>query len=75
MDRAYWSWQKRDLNKRGKEISGPLVFFDYGNQFGGNATLNTPVWAGLGENRVEFRARALLNIQKGPFCYKYDALY
>ena len=75
MDRAWWSWQKRDLKKREKEISGPLVFFDYANQFAGNATLDTPVWVGLGSKRVDFTARDLLHIQKGPFCYTYDDLY
>jgi len=74
VDRSWWSWQKRDLSRRERDISGPLVFFDYQNQVAGNATLDTPVRFGL-TNRVEFKAGDLLNIQKGPFCYTYDTLY
>jgi len=74
MDRAWWSWQTRNLPKREKEISGPLVFFDYQNLLAGNATLDTRVWVGLA-NRVEFKAGDLLHIRKGPFCYTYDVLY
>ncbi|KAM7186698.1 hypothetical protein V8F33_011685 [Rhypophila sp. PSN 637] len=76
MDRAWWSWQSRDLAKREKEISGPLIFFDYANEFGPNVTLTTPVWVGLNEDtRVDFEAGQLLHIRKGPFCYNYDHLY
>ena len=74
VDRAWWSWQTRNLPKREKEISGPLFFFDYQNLRGGNATLTTPVWVGL-VNRVQFKAGELLHIRKGPFCYTYDVLY
>lgn len=74
MDRAWWSWQTLNLAVREQEISGPLVFFDYANQLGGNATLTTPVWVGLA-NRVEFPAGQLLHIRKGPFCYTYDEVY
>ena len=74
MDRAWWSWQTRDLPKREKEISGPLIFFDYQNLLAGNATLDTDVWVGPA-NRVEFKAADLLHIRKGPLCYAYDVLY
>ncbi|KAK0620774.1 hypothetical protein B0T14DRAFT_587374, partial [Immersiella caudata] len=74
MDRAWWSWQTRDLATREAEISGPLVFFDYENLLGGNATLSTEVWVGLADS-VEFEAGELLHIRKGPFCYRFDELY
>jgi tyrosinase len=74
IDRTWWSWQTRNLAVREAEISGPLVFFDYGNAIAGNATLTTPVWVGLADP-VEYEAGELLHIQKGPFCYRYDELY
>ncbi|KAK8091245.1 hypothetical protein PG994_000750 [Apiospora phragmitis] len=76
VDRAWWSWQARDLVGRERDMSGPLVSFDYTNARGGNATLDTPVWVGLGEgNRVEFRVADLMHIQKEPLCYEYESLY
>ncbi|KAK8118461.1 uncharacterized protein PG998_003087 [Apiospora kogelbergensis] len=75
VDRAWWSWQTRDLARREKDMSGPLVMFDYANVLGGNATLDTPVWVGLGDGRVELKVKDLMHIQKGPLCYTYESLY
>ncbi|KAL8282405.1 hypothetical protein RB600_005723 [Gaeumannomyces tritici] len=76
VDRAWWSWQQRDLEKREGDISGPLVAFDYGNEVAGDATLDTLVWVGLAaEDRRELKVAELMHIQKGPFCYSYSELY
>ncbi|KAK7957228.1 uncharacterized protein PG986_006450 [Apiospora aurea] len=75
VDQAWWSWQMRDLAAREKDMSGPLVMFDYANKLGGNATLETPVWVGLGQSRVEVKVADLMHIQKGPLCYTYESLY
>lgn len=75
VDRSWWSWQMRDLAARERDMSGPLVMFDYANALGGNATLETPVWVGLGESRVEVKVTDLMHIQKGPLCYTYESLY
>ncbi|KAH9438325.1 hypothetical protein MCOR02_001961 [Pyricularia oryzae] len=75
VDRAWWSWQQRDLGKRQREMDGPLFMFDYANALGGNATLDTPVWVGLAGQRVEFKAGELLHLQKGPLCYMYESIY
>ena len=76
MDRAWWSWQMRDMAVREFDIAGPLVFFDYANKIAGNVTLATPVWVGLNTTtRVEHPAGDLMHPRKGPLCYTYDQLY
>lgn len=76
MDRAWWSWQARDITVRKAEISGPEVFFDYAYQLGGNVTLATNVWVGLNPTtRASYTAGQLLHTREGPFCYEYDELY
>lgn len=74
VDRAWWSWQQRDLENRVNDISGPLINFDYANEFGGNATLDDIIY--VGETvRLETTIRDVMHIQKGPLCYVYDELY
>ncbi|KAK7949525.1 Tyrosinase-like protein orsC [Apiospora saccharicola] len=74
LDRAWWSWQSRDA-ARVYDISGPLVFFDYGNKAAGNVTLGSTVWNGLGDFRKETTVEKVMHIQRGELCYIYDELY
>lgn len=74
VDQTWWSWQTRDWETRKGEISGPEVFFDYGNLVGGNVTLTTPVWVGMG-GVEEYEVGELLHVRRGPFCYGFDELY
>ncbi len=55
-------------------MSGPLVQFDYGNQQGGNATLDTEIRVGESVN-ITLKIRDVMNIQGNVLCYKYDKLY
>ncbi|KAH7347473.1 hypothetical protein B0T11DRAFT_333582 [Plectosphaerella cucumerina] len=74
VDRAWWSWQKRDLKNRVNDISGPIINFDYANEFGGNITLNDVIY--IGETvKLETTIREVMHIQRGPLCYDYDELY
>ncbi|KAK7908770.1 hypothetical protein PG985_016073 [Apiospora marii] len=57
------------------DISGPLVFFDYENKAGGNVTLDSTVWNGLGDYRRETTVEKLMHIQRGELCYTFDELY
>lgn len=74
VDRAWWSWQTCDPAARARDVSGPLVAFDYANAVAGNATLDTPLWAGL-TVRCEARVRDVMHIRRGPLCYGYDMLF
>ena len=74
MDRAWWSWQTRDLAVRETEISGPLISHDWKNEKAGNVTLGTPIWIGVTE-RLEVKISDVMHPQKGPLCYTYDELY
>ncbi|KAI1864519.1 uncharacterized protein JN550_008806 [Neoarthrinium moseri] len=74
LDRAWWSWQTRDLEARVTDFSGPLIAFDYSNALGGNATLETEVYIGLTE-KLSITVKDAMHIQQGPFCYTYDEIY
>jgi tyrosinase len=74
MDRAWWSWQTKNLEKRIKEIAGPLVALDYTNQIAGNATLDDIMHIGTTVN-VTANIRDVMHIQRGLLCYKYDTQY
>jgi hypothetical protein len=74
MDRAWWSWQIRNLKIREKEISGPLVAHDYNNEIAGNATLDTVLHVGTTVN-ITAQVADVMNIQSGLLCYTYDTLY
>jgi len=74
MDRAWWSWQSKNLAARLTDISGPLVQFDFGNQQGGNATLDTPIHLGS-TVKVTAKVRDVMNIKGKLLCYTYDKLY
>jgi tyrosinase len=71
LDRVWWSWQKRDLKKRLKDVSGPVVIQDFGNAQAGNVTLEFGL--SLGYNGWDARVAEMMDI--GPLCYKYDELY
>ncbi|VUC27282.1 unnamed protein product [Clonostachys rosea] len=74
LDRAWWSWQKRNLRKRLTDVSGPLVNFDWTNQLGGNITLDHTITV-FETVKVQAKVRDVMHIQQGPLCYEYDQLY
>ncbi|KAF3019244.1 hypothetical protein E8E14_003803 [Neopestalotiopsis sp. 37M] len=47
IDRAWWSWETRDLDARVKDISGPLFAQDYHNKEGGNYTIDSIIRLGV----------------------------
>jgi tyrosinase len=71
LDRVWWSWQKKDLSKRLKDISGPQLIMDYANAMGSNATLDFPMT--LGFNNWDATVADMMDI--GDLCYTYDNLY
>lgn len=74
VDRAWWSWQIRDLKQREKDVSGPLVNFDYTNQAGGNVTLDHPIF--VGETvKMKAKVKDVMHIRKGMLCYDYEDTY
>lgn len=73
IDRAFWSWQMRDLPYRYTDISGPLVFADYDNEVAGNTTLDYVI--DVGTTNVNTTVRSLMNIQGGVLCYDYEYLF
>jgi tyrosinase len=74
VDRFWWSWQIRDLKKREKDISGPLVNFDYENKAAGNVTLNHGIF--IGETvKLKAKVRDVMHIKKGLLCYEYEDTY
>lgn len=73
LDRVWWSWQIRDLEKRLTDISGPIYLMDYNNEKGGNATLDFPLSVGVNADNVT--VGDTMNIKGGAFCYDYDKLY
>ena len=48
--------------------------FDFGNQQGGNATLDTPIHLGS-TVKVTAKVRDVMNIKGKLLCYTYDKLY
>lgn len=64
----------RDLETREKDISGPLVQFDWDNSFGGNVTLDHEFYFGQ-TVKTTSTVEEMMHIQKGPLCYTYDKLY
>jgi tyrosinase len=71
LDRVWWSWQKKDLVKRLKDISGPIFLQDYTNARGGNVTLDLAM--SLGYNNRDATVTDMMDI--GSLCYAYDELY
>ncbi|KAH8203528.1 hypothetical protein TruAng_002276 [Truncatella angustata] len=74
LDRAWWSWQTRDLDARLKDISGPLFPQDYHNKEGGNYTIDSTIRVGIADPQ-EITIADIMHIQRGPLCYTYDQLY
>lgn len=74
MDRAWWSWQSKNMQTRIEDISGPLVRFDYDNQVAGNATLDTVIHVGTTVN-ITAPVKDVMHIQRGILCYAYDRVY
>lgn len=74
MDRAWWSWQARNLDDREIDISGPLIAHDYDNEKGGNVTLDTIIEIGV-TRKLKVKISDVMHIQKGSLCYSYDELY
>jgi tyrosinase len=70
LDRLYWEWQKKDLPQRLNEVGGNIVAWDFANEVAGNVTLDFEVH--LGELAGPKKVSELLDIQDGPFCYKFD---
>ena len=70
VDRQWWSWQSRDLSKRLTDVNGPLVPFDYGNQQGGNSTLNSVL--DFTQLAPSVKVGSVVDIRK--LCYTYDKL-
>ncbi|CAI4218966.1 unnamed protein product [Parascedosporium putredinis] len=76
VDRAWWSWQSRDVDARSNDISGPLVPFDNENKVAGNLTLDHLMILGTSaETRVQVKVADLMSVGKGRLCYNYDKLY
>ncbi|KAK7214684.1 hypothetical protein V2G26_002687 [Clonostachys chloroleuca] len=73
MDRAWWSWQTRNI-ERLEDISGPLVRFDYNNEVAGNVTLDTKIHVGATVN-ITTTVRDVMDIEGGRLCYTYDKVY
>lgn len=71
LDRVWWSWQKRDLEKRLRDVSGPVVILDWVNAQGGNVTMEFPL--SLGFNNWDAVIEDMMDIR--PLCYNYDKLY
>jgi tyrosinase len=71
LDRVWWSWQKRDLGKRLKDVPGPILLQDYGNARAGNVTLDFPL--SLGFNGWDAKVADMMDI--GRPCYSHDGLY
>ncbi|KAK9775098.1 hypothetical protein SCAR479_08074 [Seiridium cardinale] len=74
LDRAWWSWQTRDLDARIRDISGPLFPQDYHNKEGGNYTLDSVIHIGITKPK-EVMISEVMHIQRGPLCYTFDQLY
>lgn len=74
VDRAWWSWQSRDLAIREFDISGPLVAGDYRNEQGGNITLDARIHIGV-TRELEVAVSDVMHIQKRVLCYTFDQLY
>ncbi|KAI0153378.1 hypothetical protein BJ166DRAFT_500349 [Pestalotiopsis sp. NC0098] len=74
LDRAWWSWQTRDLEARVMDISGPLFAQDYHNEEGGNYTIDSIIRLGV-TSPLEVRIGDIMHPQRGPLCYTYDQLY
>ncbi|KAJ4985111.1 tyrosinase central domain protein [Stagonosporopsis vannaccii] len=74
LDRAWWSWQNRNLTARLHDISGPLFPNDYANAQGRNVTLNDKVHVGSTVN-VTLPIKEIMDIHNDLLCYTYDSLY
>ncbi|KAF8966549.1 hypothetical protein BDZ97DRAFT_1756424 [Flammula alnicola] len=73
LDRVRWSWQKKDLSTRLKDISGSIILMDHPNLKGGNVTLAFPL--SLGVNAPNVTIADVMDIQGGTLCCDYDHLY
>lgn len=73
LDRVWWSWQKKNISARLKDISGPINILDFDNVLGGNVTLEFPL--SLGVNAPNVTIEDVMNIQGDTMCYGYHDLY
>ncbi|KAF2032406.1 Di-copper centre-containing protein [Setomelanomma holmii] len=71
LDRVWWSWQSKNLTKRLRDVSGPIVLQDYENAQAGNVTLQFSMT--LGFNGWDAQVEDMMDIR--PLCYGYDRLY
>lgn len=74
----WWSWQSYDLEKRLRDISGPIFLMDYDNVQGGNVTLDFEMTVGVSAPIVT--VGDVMDISNGCsgdgiICYTYDDLY
>ncbi|KAF8053885.1 hypothetical protein FPV67DRAFT_1443039 [Lyophyllum atratum] len=72
LDRLFWIWQKKDLKIRLKDVSGPIVPFDYTNEAGANITLDFEI--NLAPLTGDFKLSQLMDIKGGDLCYDYASL-
>ncbi|KAL7271294.1 hypothetical protein RUND412_005961 [Rhizina undulata] len=70
LDRIWWNWQKQDLKKRLRDVSGPIVAFDYNNTLAGNVTLAYKI--NLGGLGGDVTLGQLMNVKGDFLCYDYD---
>ncbi|KIJ50748.1 hypothetical protein M422DRAFT_44383 [Sphaerobolus stellatus SS14] len=73
LDRVWWSWQVRNLNKRLTDISGPINYSDFTNTIGGNVTLDFKMT--LGVNAKDLTVGDTMDIRGESMCYLYDNVY
>ena len=73
IDRLWWSWQEQNLPERYKDISGPIVPFDYDNKKAGNVTLDFMI--DLGFNGEPKPVSEFMDIQGGSLCYDCECLF
>lgn len=71
IDPLWWSWQIRDLKKRMRDVSGPLILADFNNEHGGNATLDTPLSLGYGG----WKSTVADVMDIANLCYIFDETY
>ena len=70
LDRCWATWQKLDRAKRMRDMSGPLVAYDYRNRRGGNVTLQTPLSMRYAGQSIT--VGDVMDTTAGDLCYVYD---
>ncbi|KAI5842479.1 hypothetical protein DFP73DRAFT_515115 [Morchella snyderi] len=70
LDRIWWQWQQQDRKERYKDVSGPIVPFDYTNLSGGNVTLDFTI--DLGKLGKPVPLSQIVDPESGTVCFRYD---